>query len=206
MELYGFPSSTNVWMVRAIAAHLNITLEFKLVDPFAGGLATPEFLQLNPTGRVPVLVDDDFVLWESNAIAQYLASQTPNSLYPEDIKLRADIMRWQSWQMSHWKTGCQPLQYENLVKPMLGMGEPDPQAINQATTIFYREAAVLDRHLTNREYLVDNSLTLADFAVGAYLPYAKPAHFPLESYPNIQKWFAKIESLPAWQETAPPRA
>jgi glutathione S-transferase len=203
MKLYGFPSSTNVWMVRAIAAHLNLPLTLELVHPLKGELSTPEFLKLNPAGRVPVLVDGDFVLWESNAIAQYLASQQPNSLYPEDIKIRADVMRWQCWQMAHWKMGCQPMQYEHLIKPLLRLGKPDSQVVEQAIATFHKDAGVLEGWLSDRAYLVNESLTLADFAVATFLLYAEPAHLPLESYPNIQRWYAQVRALPAWQETAP---
>jgi glutathione S-transferase len=203
MKLYGFPTSTNVWFVRAVAAHLEISLDFQIVDAFKGELRKPEFLQLNPSGRVPVLVDDDFVLWESNAIAQYLASQINDSLYPNDIKIRADIMRWQSWQMNHWRPGCQPLQYERLVKPMLQMGKPDTVVIEQALAIFHREASLLEQHLSNHNYLVNNDLTIADFSVASYLVYAQPAQIPVEKYPKIQDWLNSIISLPSWQTTAP---
>jgi glutathione S-transferase len=203
MKLYGFPSSTNVWMVRAVAAYLNAPVEFQVLDVFKGELRTPDFLKLNPTGRVPVLVDGDFVLWESNAIAQYLA--TSSDLYPDDAKTRADIMRWHCWQMSHWKPGCQPMQYEYLVKPMLQIGEPDQAVIDQALAIFHREAQVLEQHLSDRDYLVNNALTIADFSIACYLVYAQPARIPLEKYPNIQTWFGRVFGLPAWQTTAPTR-
>src|SRR5437879_10284276 len=64
----------------------------------------------SPTGRTPTLVDGDFVLWESNAIMQYVASHAPNTLWPDDARARADIVRWQSWQLAHWSgEACQPL-------------------------------------------------------------------------------------------------
>jgi glutathione S-transferase len=152
---------------------------------------------------VPVLVDGDFVLWESNAIAQYLASLMPSFLYPDDVRIRADIMRWQSWQMSHWKPGCQPLQFEYLVKPKLNMGEPDSAVVSQALTIFHKEAGLLEQHLSHHDYLVSNALTIADFSVVAYLVYAQPARIPIGKYPNIQSWFNRAFGIPAWQTTAP---
>ncbi|MEO1180824.1 MAG: glutathione S-transferase family protein, partial [Cyanobacteria bacterium J06636_28] len=87
-----------------------------------GDQRTADFLALNPTGRIPVLQDGDFVLWESNAIMQYLASQVSTPLWPDDAQQRADIMRWQSWQLAHWAKGCQPLNYERLVKKVLQLG------------------------------------------------------------------------------------
>ena len=120
MKLYGFPPSPNTWKVRAVAAHLGLRLEFEFIDLTKGQSRTAEYLALNPTGRTPVLVDGDFTLWESNAIMQYLASRAPNALWPNEARSRADIMRWQSWQLAHWgKEGCEPLLFERLVKKII---------------------------------------------------------------------------------------
>src|SRR5262249_46983544 len=102
MKLYGFSPSPNTWKVRALAAHLGIPLDYEFVDLTKGASRTPAYLAINPTGRTPALVDGDFKLWESVAIMQYLAAQRPNSLWPDDARARADIMRWQSWQLVHW--------------------------------------------------------------------------------------------------------
>ncbi|WP_434684547.1 glutathione S-transferase family protein [Pseudanabaena minima] len=203
MKLYYFPPSPNTRKVHAVAIHLQLPIDLRLVDLQKGEQHHPEFVQLNPTGRVPVLQDGDFILWESTAIMQHLASQVPNSLWSEDPKIRADIMRWQSWQLAHWYSVCQPLQFENFVKALLQLGEPDLQVVQQASDRFHKEASVLNNHLANREYLVNNTLTLADFSVASDLTYAIPARFPLENYHHIQAWYARIEQLPAWQQTAP---
>ena len=203
MKLYYFPPSPNTRKVHAVAIHLQLPIDLRLVDLQKGEQHNPEFVQLNPTGRTPVLQDGDFILWESTTIMQYLASQVPNSLWSESPRIRADIMRWQSWQLAHWHQVCQPLQFENFVKSLLQLGEPDPQVVQQATDRFHKEALTLNNHLANREYLVNDTLTLADFSVASELTYAKPARFPLEDYLHIQKWYARIEQLPAWQQTAP---
>ena len=203
MKLYYFPPSPNTRKVHAVAIHLQLPIDLRLVDLQKGEQHNPEFVQLNPTGRTPVLQDGDFILWESTTIMQYLASQVPNSLWSESPRIRADIMRWQSWQLAHWHQVCQPLQFENFVKSLLQLGEPDPQVVQQATDRFHKEAITLNNHLANREYLVNDTLTLADFSVASELTYAKPARFPLEDYLHIQKWYARIEQLPAWQQTAP---
>jgi glutathione S-transferase len=105
MKLYGFPPSPNSWQVRALAAHLGVPLEFEFVDITKGESHTPAYLALNPTGRTPTLVDGDFKLWESHAIMQYIASKTASSLWPDDVRARADITRWQSWTLAHWDPG-----------------------------------------------------------------------------------------------------
>ena len=207
MKLYGFPPSPNTWKVRAVASHLGLPLELQLVDLTKGQQRTPDYLALNPTGRTPTLVDGDVVLWESTAIMHYLADRKPNTLWPNDPRVRADIMRWQSWQLQHWsKEACEPLIFQRLVKKIMNLGPPDPAVVEKGTEGFHREARVLDAHLAKRSYLVGNELTLADFSVAASLFYVKEAELPLAPYARIQDWFARVSALPAWRETAPVRA
>jgi glutathione S-transferase len=205
MKLLGFPPSPNVWKVRATAHHMGVPLELQIVDLTKGEQRKPEYLALNPTGRVPTLVDGDLVLWESSAIMQYLGSKSKTSLWPDDAKKRADIMRWQSWHLQHWSRGTNPFVFENVVKPLLKIGEPDQTVLAQAAEMFHREAAVLDKHLAQHDYLADGELTLADFTVVAALFLSGPAKMPLEKYDNIRTWFGKQAAMPAWQETAPRR-
>src|SRR5205823_5881893 len=132
------------------------------------------YLTLCPTGRTPTLVDGDFTLSESNAIMQYLASKKPSTLWPDDARARADISRWQCWQLAHWGAeATQPLIFNRLVKKLLNLGPPDEAAVAKATEALHREARVLEGVLAKQQYLVANGLTLADFAVAAPLFYAE---------------------------------
>jgi glutathione S-transferase len=204
MKLYGFPPSPRTWQVRAVAAHLGIALEFEFVDLTKGVQRTPEYLALNPSGRAPTLVDGDLKLGETAAIAQYLASQTPNSLWPDDVRARADIMRWQSWQIAHWSgDACEPLLVERIVKQILKAGPPDEAIVARALEAFNREAKVLEAHLAKQRWLVGDTVTLADFGVAPSLFYAERASLPLADYRNIREWFGRVAALPCWGETAP---
>jgi glutathione S-transferase len=204
MKLYGFPPSPNTWKVRAVAAHLGLPLELEFVDLTKGQQRTPEYLALNPTGRAPTLVDGDFVLWESTAIMQYLASQKPNTLLPDDARTRADIMRWQSWDLQHWAPdACVPLIFQRVVRKILNIGPADAAVVERATAAFHREAQVLDAHLSKQPYLVGRDVTLADFSVAAPLFHADIGELPVAPYARIQEWFARVSALPAWRDTAP---
>ena len=166
MKLYGFPPSPNTWKVRALAAHLGVPLELEFIDLSKGAQHAPAYLALNPTGRTPTLVDGDFKLWESNAILQYIAGKSANSLWPNDARTRADIARWQFWQLAHWGAeACQPLTFQRLVKKILNLGPPDEAAIAKGIEAFNKEAKMLDAHLAKQPYLVGKDLTIADFAV-----------------------------------------
>jgi len=207
MKLYGFPASPNTWKVRALAAYLKMPLEFELVDLLKGEQQSPKFLALNPTGRTPALVDGDFKLWESNAILQYIASKNPTPLYPSDARGRADVSRWQCWDLAHWGAqACQPLTFENLVKKFVNLGAPDQAAVAKATEAFNKEAKVLDAHLARHKYLVNDTLTIADFTCAAPLFHAQGAGMPVAPYANIGAWFGRVSALPCWSETAPQMA
>jgi glutathione S-transferase len=202
MKLYGFPPSPNTWKVRAVAAHLGVPLEMQFVDLTKPRAA--EYLALSPTGRTPTLVDGDFKLTESNAILQYIASQKPNSLWPNDSRTRADIMRWQCWQLAHWgKEACEPLIFNRLVKKLLNLGPPDEAAVAKGTEAFHKEAKLLDAQLAKAPYLVGKELTLADFAVAAPLFYIQQGGLPVEPYAKLRDWFGRVSALSAWRDTAP---
>jgi glutathione S-transferase len=204
MKLYFHPASPNVRAVFITAALLDVPLEKCFVDAMAGDQHKADYLALNPNGLFPVLIDGDFVLWETVAIMQYLASNCPgNLLFPGDARSRANISRWQCWSLAHWSPALRTYIFENLFKKMKGLGEADPVEIKKGEESYHRHANVLDQHLANRDYMVGKGLTLADISVASNLMYAQPAQVPLEEYTHIRRWFAQIEALPAWQQTQP---
>jgi glutathione S-transferase len=203
MKLYGFPGSPNTWKVRAFAAHIGVPLDFMHVDLTKGEQKRPEYLAISPRGRTPALVDGDFTLWESTAILQYIGDKKPGELWPKDARTRADIVRWQSWQLQHWAEGCVPMLFERVVKAFFNLGPPDPAALKKAEETFHAEAQMLDAHLARHSHLVNDRLTLADFSVASYLVYAERAEMPLAPYRNIQRWLQAVIRLPAWATTAP---
>ena len=204
MKLYGFAPSPNTWQVRALAAHIGVPLDFESLDLTKGESHTPVFLAINPTGRTPALTEADFKLWETLAIMQYIASKEDNSLWPNDPRARADIMRWQSWSLAHWnRDAWAPVLTERFIKKILNLGLPDEAVVAKGVEAFNKEAAMLDAHLATRKYLVGNTLTVADFAVAAPLFYATEAAFPLGPYPHLRGWFERVAALPCWRETAP---
>jgi glutathione S-transferase len=204
MKLYGFAPSPNTWQVRALAAHIGVPLDFVALDFTKGETKTPVFLAVNPTGRTPVLTDGDFKLWETLAIMQYVAGKKANPLWPDDARARADIVRWQSWNLAHWtRDAWAPVLSERLIKKMLNLGPSDEAVIAKGVEAFNKEAATLDAHLAKQKNLVGDALTIADFAVASPLFYAKEAELPLGPYPHLRGWSERVMALPCWNETAP---
>jgi glutathione S-transferase len=204
MKLYNHPKSPNGTAVLAVAHELGIALDLQEVNLPAGEQKQSAFLRINPNGKVPVLEDGDFVLWESGAIMQYLAAQRPgNSLWPADDRVRADISRWQLWRLGEWGRGAGILIWVNVIKKFLGSGDFDPNKIKEGLEFFNIGAAVLNGHLENRDYLVGKNPTLADFSVAVPLVYAAPARLPLDHYPAIRQWYKRIENIESWKNTLP---
>jgi len=203
IELYVFPPSPRAFKVLAVANHLEIPYELRVLDLLKGEQRTAPYAQMNPNMRMPTLKDGDYVLWESNAIQQYLALQRPDAgLLPRDERARLDVTRWQFWDLAHWDSACAIFIFEHLVKPLfLGIKEPDAAALARGGESFHRAAKVLDGQLASRPFIAGNSPTVADFAIGASLTAAQPARIPIQPYPGIQRWYAAMSALPAWKKT-----
>jgi glutathione S-transferase len=203
IEIYAFPPSPRAFKVLVVANHLGLDITLRMVDLLKGEQKSPDYAALNPNMMMPTLRDGDYVLWEANAIAQYLAGGKPQSgLLPTDERGRLDVTRWQFWDLAHWDPACALLLTENFVKPkVLGIAETDPAAVAKGTEQFNRAATVLDAQLKTRKFVTGDTLTLADFAIGAPLNYAAQGRFPMEPYGEIRRWHASLLALPAWQKT-----
>jgi len=204
MRLHVFPHSNNAIEVLATAYQCELPVELVFVDLLKGAQKTAAYTALNPNQRMPVLEDDDFVLWESNAIAQYLAAQCPASgLWPWEPRRQADVARWQFWQTAHWGPTCAVFTFERVVKRFAGLGPADETAVARAVPAFHSYARILNAQLRGHSWVTGNTLTLADFALGAWLVYADPAGLPLDEHPEIAAWYARLLTLPAWRKALP---
>jgi glutathione S-transferase len=204
MKLYYHPASPNGRRAILTLRQLGLEAEEIVVDFARGDLTTPEYTKLNPNQKIPTLVDGDFVLWESNAIMQYLATKKPEAgLLPRDERGRADVLRWQCWNMNHFAPTVGTFNWENLLKRVFNAGEPDAAKLAQAEKELPRFAKVLDAQLSSRRYVTGDQLTVADLSIAASLMFRIPARVPLEPYPNVRRMMESIEALDAWKSTQP---
>ena len=202
MKIYADPITANCRKVLAGLDFLNAPFERVHVDYFKGEQKEPGYLAVNPNAALPALSDGDFVLWESNAILQYVADKHDrDSAYPKDPQKRADINRWLLWESSSWFPACYVYLVENCVKPLLG-AEPDPAVLEAQGAQFHKLAGILDERLAKNAYVCGNQPTIADIALAAPLhlhPYQK---LPLAEHPNLKRWMTeRIEPMPSWQKT-----
>lgn len=186
----------------AVARYLNSPVEFVHVDLGKGEQQTPQFLALNPNAKVPVLEDGDHVVWESNAIMAYLARKAGSDLWPSDER-QIDVVRWLSWDLTHFTAYAGALYFEHLIKAKFDLGPPDLAVVEEATSNFRTFAGVLNDHMAGRKYLVGDNLTVADFAVAVSLPYAEGAKIPLREFRELERWHERLNTLPAWREPFP---
>lgn len=204
MKLY-YAKVLNPRKACAAAKYLNSPVDYVYVDLAKGGTSAPDFLAVNPNGKVPVLTDGELTLWESDAIICHLARKAGSNLWPEDDAHKIEILRWSSWNANHFTRATGALYFEYVIKAMFGIGEPDPVEVGPAMEQFHRFGRVLDDHLNGRKYLVGDELSVADFAVAVSLPYAEQMKLPLDDYPNIARWHDRLNELPAWRDPFPAR-
>jgi glutathione S-transferase len=200
MRLYQHPISSNSRRALLVAEHLGIPLD--LVDV---NLMDPDdrrrLKEINPNNKLPVLVDGDFVLWESCAIMQYLCDLTPGqTLYPKDVRTRADVNRWLFWASQHFSPAVRVVVWENVWKGLTGNGAPDPQALARGAADIALCGELLDKHLAGRSWVMGDSLTLADFALATPLIYLERGRLPLTGYPKLMAWFGRVQALDAWRQ------
>jgi glutathione S-transferase len=202
MKLY-YAETINPRKACAVARYVEAPVEFVRVDLGRGETRTPEFVALNPNGKVPLLQEGNRFLWESNAIMCRLSDSAGADLWPHGDR-QVEVLRWLFWDAEHFSCHAGRLYFEHIIKPtILAISKPDPQAVRESLGYFRTYAAILDRHLDGCSYVVGDTLTVADFALGITLPYAEAAHIPLEEFPAIVRWHQRLNALPAWREPFP---
>jgi glutathione S-transferase len=197
MKLYGFGPTRSLRALWGLK-ELGVDFEVEVVNLLAGEHQRPEFLRLNPAGKVPVLVDGDVVIPESAAIVLYLAEKYPQkNLLPADIKTRAQVFRWLMFAVTELE---QPLWRITRNTALLAEDKRVPQDVPLAREDFTHMAAILERHMEGRSFIVGDAVTAAD-CVSAYLIDWANEQGLIEGKPNLQAYLARMYARP----TAPQR-
>jgi glutathione S-transferase len=201
IKIYGDPGSGSRRRVTAAAAAMGIEIEIIDIDLFKGESHTREFLQLNPHGLSPVMVDGDFVLYESAAINLYLAEKAGSDLAGRTIRERYEILQWMFWSGEQWRVFATLTFDEVLAKRFVGE-LPDAAIVKLAADKLRAAAAVLDAHLEKHEYIVGDRLTLADFDIAGPFSQNERTKIPLNEFPNLVAWQQRLlDTVPGWAGT-----
>ncbi len=202
MLIYADPITVNCRKVLAGMAFLNAPFRRVHVDYFQGEHKGAAYLAINPNASVPALTDGSFVLWESNAILQYVADKLGReSAYPKDLQTRADINRWLLWESSSWFPNCYSFLVEHCVKPLLG-STADQAVLDAQTVQFHKLAAILNDRLARSEWVCGNQPTIADIALAAPMHLHQYQQLPLAGFSHLNRWLTeRVEKLPCWHNT-----
>ncbi|AYQ42592.1 glutathione S-transferase [Burkholderia aenigmatica] len=192
MKLYGFAGTRSqraLWGLK----ELDADFEFISVNLLQGEHKRPEFLRLNPAGKVPVLVDGDLVIPESAAIVLYLADKYPEkALLPVDPALRAEAYRWVMFAVTELEQPLWRITRHSFIYPP---EKRSPADIELAREDFRTMAAILDKHLEGREFIVGDSLTVADCVTAYLIDWAGECNL-IESFPQLRAYLERLYARP----------
>jgi len=196
IKIYGSPRSSAgrcyVMLEEAGLAYEGVSLDLSERHEHKA----PEYMKLNPNGKVPCLVDGDFVLWESAAIVQYVAEKYKPEMMGSTLEDRALVQQWAFWTM----TEAQPPLVDLLIQKMFV-----PEEKRNLDLIARREKqvpgllSVLDNTLANKKYLVKDRYSVADLMAASAVNIAAGLQLDLSPFPHIRTWFQEIKSRPAWK-------
>ena len=196
MRLYGTPPTRAIralWLLN----ELEVPCEVVSVDLPAGEHLSPEFLAINPAGKVPVLVDGDVVVTESVAIALYLAEKHPEAgLVPSDLAARAEMYRWLFFLATEIEQPLWRIALHTAIYPEADRVAAD---VPCATRDCRRMLAVLERHMAGRTFVAGDRLTVADFIAAYTLDWAREANL-LDGSPGLGAYVERMYARPS----APP--
>jgi glutathione S-transferase len=154
-----------------------------------------DYLKLNPTGKVPTLIDGDTAIWESNTILRYLAAKNGSPLYPADPARRTEVERWMDWLLASLNT------------PYVAIFKEAKKAPNERGATWAADSKellaqlqLLDAHLARQPYLAGKEMSIADIAFGPIV--ARCLDFPVErpDLPNLTAWRERIGARPAFKK------
>ncbi|KAL1918673.1 uncharacterized protein VTP21DRAFT_2695 [Calcarisporiella thermophila] len=209
IKVYGSPISTCFLRVITTCNALGIPYEIVHVDMAKGEHMAPEFLKIQPFGKIPVVQDGDFYIYESRAICRYLIAKyqtdTSAQLIPKDPQAAGLVEQYISVETSYFDPGVSGFVWEALFKNMFGLGETNPELVKTNRHKITETLNIYDKFLEGKDYLVGDSLTLADIVHLPYGHYACVAGaediFNSPERPNVTRWWKNITSHPAWVKT-----
>ncbi len=197
IKIYGSNRSTGFrcyWFLE----ELGLPYETVLVDFAKGENKSPEYLKLNPNGKVPTMMDGDFVLWESMAINYYLMEKEQAMQFVgTTLQEHAEVNKWNFWALTDVSAEFLPLILQKYRKT------PDNEVITASREQgIPHYLAVLEAHLADKEYVALGKFTLADITVMSVVRLATFVDFDLSSYPNVMAWMSRLSEREAYKKAS----
>lgn len=193
-----YSRNPNPRLAIAVARYLDAPVDLVWAAPFHPDHAA-FFLTLNPTQRIPILVEDGMPLWEADAIACRL-SQMAGSDFWRQGRDQPDMIRWISWGKENFVRACDMVSFERGTRLRYALGATDHTVVAEGLARFHAAAPILEAHLAGRDWLVGDSPSHADFRMASFLPYNDLMRLPLADYPALAAWEARLRAIPAWAD------
>jgi len=179
-----------VWMLEELGVpYENVPTHFA-----TGDTRKPDYLEINPNGHIPALVDDGSAYWESMAINLYLAKRYDKGLQPKSLEDEAHAVQWSIWAMTEVEN---PLIEVLMNRMFLPEAQRDPKAADAAVAKLQGPLGVLDRHLAGRRYVLGDSYTVADVNLASVLAWGPLVGLDLSAFPALGRWLSECSSRPA---------
>jgi glutathione S-transferase len=195
LRIYGI-ARTRAFRVLWVAKEVGVDYEHLPIEIGDAGARTPEFLAINPNGRLPVIVDGDFVLFESLAITLYLAKKhSPGRLYPATLEGEARAWQWSLWAVTEVDRG---VNIWSLHAVRLPPEERDAAKRAEALRVLEAPFRVLDAAVSRQPYLLGNEFTVADLNVAAVI--SRAVEMNLTAVPRLKAWLKRCLARPAARE------
>jgi glutathione S-transferase len=193
-----FSRNPNPRLAVAAARYLDAKVEFEFASPLAPGQAE-RYRHLNPNLRLPILVWPGKSLWEADAIACRLSRDTHSDFWRTGDD-EPEMVQWLSWGKENFERACDIVHFERGTKQRYGLGPIDQKQLEEGLRHFCTGAEILEAELSDREWLVGNSVSYADFRMAAFLPFNDAARLPLGDYPSVGRWYRQLEGIDAWRD------
>ena len=195
LTIWGRANSSNLQKVVWCCEELGVS--FKRIDMAGTYGFTPEYLAMNPNKVVPTIDDDGFVLWESNVIVRYLAAKHgAGTLYPAELRERAEADRWMDWQQTTLWPAMRPIFFGLIRTPEK---DRDQAALTAAQRASEHVLGIFDRYLADRSFVAGERFTMGDIPAGIaiYRWFALPIERP--DFPNVGRWYRSLTERPGYR-------
>lgn len=198
LQIYALDLSSPSLKVLYVANYLGLEYDRKKINIPAGEGQTPEYKKIHPAGKVPVIIDDGFTLFESGAIIRYLADRADAPIYPKDLKKRAIVDQWMDYVTSHIQNGVGRVLYNKIIAPKIGK-DVDENSMKCGYEFLSRYLPVIEEQLGKSKYLAGNELTLADFTLLAHCDPLEVIEVDVNKYPNLAKYREALRTQDFYQ-------
>ena len=199
LKIYGADLSSPANKVRFVANFLGLPYEYKRVSLRDGEHRKPEFLAIHPAGKIPVIDDEGFVLFESDAIIKYLASKQNSPIYPTELKKRALVDQWMDFVTIHVGGAMSKVLYNRVFAPVI-KDEVDERSLQDGLNFLDRFLPVIESQLKKNKNLAGNEFSLADISLLANLDASEAAGIDLGKYSTITRWRNELKQKDFYQK------